>query len=154
MNAVVDPEVIRAIYDASRAGVTVDLIVRGVCCLRPGVPGVSETVRVRSIVGRFLEHARAFWFVDGGADTVLLSSADWMQRNLSHRVETVFPVHDARLKRKVRQVLDLQMRDNVKGRELLPDGSYVRVARRPGQRRIDSQARLIDLSARRMIERT
>ena len=150
MNAVVDPEVIRAIYGASRAGVPIDLLVRGVCCLRPGVPGVSETVRVRSVVGRFLEHARAFWFSDGGADTVLLSSADWMQRNLSRRVEAVFPVRDPRLKRKIWEVLDLQLRDNVKARELMPDGSYERVRRRPGQRKLDSQARLIELSARRL----
>jgi polyphosphate kinase len=149
MNSLVDPEVIRAIYAASRAGVRVDLLVRGVCCLRPGVPGVSETVRVRSIVGRFLEHARAFWFADGGSDTVLLSSADWMQRNLSGRIETVFPVVDRRLKRKIWRVLDLQLRDNVKARELLADGSYVCVHRRAGERRLDSQARLITLSARR-----
>ncbi|CAN5656242.1 polyphosphate kinase 1 [soil metagenome] len=152
MNALVDPEIIRALYTASRAGVTIDLAVRGVCCLRPGVVGVSDRIRVRSVVGRFLEHARAFWFTDGGADTVMLSSADWMQRNLSGRIETVFPVEDPRLKRKVRQVLDLAMRDNVKGRELMPDGSYVRPKRSVGQRKLDSQARLIELSARRLAE--
>jgi polyphosphate kinase len=152
MNALVDPEIIRALYEASRAGVPIDLLVRGVCCLRPGVPGVSESVRVRSIVGRFLEHSRAFWFVDGGADTVLLSSADWMQRNMNGRVEVAFPVEDERIKRKVCELLELQWRDTVKARELTSDGAYAPVRRRAGQRKVDSQARLIEISARRLAE--
>ncbi len=152
MNSLVDPEVIRALYGASRAGVEIDLLVRGICCLRPGVQGVSETIRVRSVVGRFLEHSRVVWFRDGGRDTMMLGSADWMQRNLNARVEAVFPVDDPSLKRKLQQVLDIQWRDTVKGRELHADGVYRHVKRRPGQRKVDSQRRLLELSARRAAE--
>ncbi len=149
MNALVDPEVIRALYRASQAGVEVDLIVRGTCCLRPGVPGVSERICVRSIVGRFLEHSRAYYFRHGGADDLYLGSADWMQRNLDRRIEAVFPVEDDRLKRKVMRVLDLLLRDNAKARELSADGTYRFVRRRPGQHRLDAQARLLELSEAR-----
>jgi polyphosphate kinase len=149
MNSLADPEVIRALYRASQAGVEIDLIVRGICCLRPGVPGVSERIRVRSIVGRFLEHARVAYFLDDGAERVYLGSADWMQRNLNGRVESVFPVEDARLKREVVEVLELQLRDTVKARELDPDGGYTRAKRRKGQRAVDSQARLLARSVRR-----
>jgi polyphosphate kinase len=149
MNALVDPEIIQALYRASQAGVTVDLLVRGVCCLRPGVPGLSERIRVRSIVGRFLEHVRCVYFEDGGAGRLYLGSADWMQRNLNARVEAVFPVDDPHLRREVLTVLDLGLRDNVKARELLPNGVYVRVRRRAGQRRLDSQARLLERSRRK-----
>jgi polyphosphate kinase len=149
MNALVDPEIIQALYRASQAGVTVDLLVRGVCCLRPGVPGLSERIRVRSIVGRFLEHVRCVYFEDGGAGRLYLGSADWMQRNLNARVEAVFPVDDPHLRREVLAVLDLGLRDNVKARELLPNGVYVRVRRRAGQRRLDSQARLLERSRRK-----
>jgi len=149
MNALVDPEVIRALYRASQAGVDIDLIVRGTCCLRPGVPGVSERIRVRSIVGRFLEHSRVFAFRHGGADDVFVGSADWMQRNLDRRVETVFPIQDERLKRKVWDVLELFLRDNVKARELGRDGRYRRVARARGQHRCDAQLRLLEISERR-----
>jgi polyphosphate kinase len=149
MNALVDPETIQALYRASQAGVTVDLLVRGVCCLRPGVPGLSERISVRSIVGRFLEHARCVYFEAGGAGRLYLGSADWMQRNLNARVEAVFPVDDPHLQREVLAVLDLGLRDNVKARELLPNGVYVRARRRPGQRRLDSQARLLERSRRK-----
>ena len=152
MNSLVDPEVIRALYVASRAGVPIDLLVRGICCLRPGVRGVSETIRVRSVVGRFLEHSRVVWLRDGGRDTMMLGSADWMQRNLNARIEAVFPVDDPSLKRKLQQVLDIQWRDTVKGRELHADGVYRRVKRRPGQRKVDAQRRLLELSARRGAE--
>jgi polyphosphate kinase len=149
MNALVDPEIIQALYRASQAGVAVDLLVRGVCCLRPGVPGLSERIQVRSIVGRFLEHSRFVYFEDDGAGRLYLGSADWMQRNLNARVEAVFPVEDPYLKREVLAVLDLGLRDNVKARELLPNGEYERVRRRAGQRRLDSQARLLERSRRR-----
>ena len=149
MNSLVDPEVIQALYRASQAGVEVDLIIRGICCLRPGVPGVSESIRVRSIVGRFLEHARFAFFEDGGAGRLYLSSADWMQRNLNARVEAVFPVENERVKREVLTVLDLGLRDNVKARELLQSGAYLRARRKPGQRRLDSQARLMERSRRK-----
>ncbi len=143
MNALVDPETIRALYRASQAGVRIELLVRGVCCLRPGLPGVSDRITVRSVVGRFLEHARAAYFFDDGAERLVVGSADWMQRNLNGRVEAVFPIEDPRLKRDVLNVLELELRDNVKARELLPNGEYARVRRRPGQRRVDSQARLL-----------
>ena len=152
MNSLVDPEVIRALYAASRAGVPITLMVRGICCLRPGVPGLSETIRVRSVVGRFLEHSRVVWFRDGGRDVMMVGSADWMQRNLNARVEAVFPIEDDRLKRKLRQVLDVYWRDTVKGRELHADGEYRRVPRQRGQRKLDSQQRLLELSARRMAQ--
>ena len=150
MNALVDPEVIRALYRASQAGVPIDLIVRGICCLRPGVPGVSETVRVRSVVGRFLEHSRIVWFRNGGRDLMMVGSADWMQRNLDARIEAVFPIEDDNAQRTLRVLLDVYWRDTVKGRELRADGSYLRVPRRPGQRRLDAQARLLELSALRL----
>ncbi len=149
LNALVDPEVIRALYRASQAGVDIDLVVRGTCCLRPGVPGVSDRIRVRSIVGRFLEHSRVYHFRNGGADDVYLGSADWMERNLDRRIETVFGVEDAALKRKVLQVLELLLRDNVGARELGADGVYRPVVRAPGQRRCDAQLRLLELSERR-----
>ncbi len=149
MNALVDPRVIRALYRASQAGVDIDLIVRGVCCLKPGVKGVSETIRVRSIVGRFLEHSRAFFFLNGGEENLYLGSADWMQRNLTRRVEVVFPVEDRAVKKKVLQVLELALADNVKARELAADGTYAYVKRKAGQRRLNSQERLLDISARR-----
>jgi polyphosphate kinase len=152
MNSLVDPEVIRALYRASQAGVGIDLVVRGICCLRPGVPGVSENIRVRSVVGRFLEHSRLFYFRRGGADDIYLGSADWMQRNLNRRIETLFPVEDASLKRKAMQVLDLLLRDNVKARVLTPEGDYRDVRRRPGQNRLDAQERLLELSARRLAQ--
>lgn len=149
MNSLVDPRVIRALYRASQAGVEIDLIVRGICCLRPGIPGISETIRVRSIVGRFLEHSRAFYFHNDGADNLYMGSADWMQRNLSRRVEVVFPAEDRAVKKKVLQVLDLILRDNVKARELQTDGTYEYVRRKAGQHRINSQERLLEISARR-----
>ena len=149
MNSLVDPRVIRALYRASQAGVEIDLIVRGICCLRPGVEGVSEHIRVRSIVGRFLEHSRAFFFLNGGAENLYLGSADWMQRNLTRRVEVVFPVEDRAVKKKVFQVLELCLQDNDKARELYADGSYRYIKRKAGQHRINSQEKLLDISARR-----
>jgi polyphosphate kinase len=126
MNALVDRELIRALYAASQAGVRIDLIIRGVCCLRPGVPGWSETIRVRSIVGRFLEHSRIYYFRHGGEDLLYLGSADLMERNLDRRVEAVFPIEDPTLKAHVRDlILPAYLRDTVNARELRPDGSYV-----------------------------
>ncbi|HUG99786.1 MAG TPA: polyphosphate kinase 1 [Gammaproteobacteria bacterium] len=128
MNALVEPEVIEALYAASCAGVEIDLVVRGTCCLRPGVPGVSERVRVRSIVGRFLEHARVFLFGNGGATEVYLSSADWMERNFFNRVEVCFPVGRAALKRRLAADLDLELRDNRQAWQMQADGRWQRVA--------------------------
>jgi len=125
MNSLVDEEMIRALYDASKAGVRIRLNVRGICCLRPGVKGVSDTIEVVSIVDRFLEHSRVFHFRNGGEDEVYLSSADWMPRNLDRRIELLFPVAPENRK-KVLDVLDAMFLDNVKGRRLQPDGTYRR----------------------------
>lgn len=144
MNALVVPEIIEALYEASRAGVQVDLIVRGICCLRPGVPGLSENIRVRSIVGRFLEHSRIFYFENACRPEVYVGSADWMPRNFFKRIEVVFPIEDGRLRERIiTQILGLQLADNVKARELLPDGTYRRVAPRPGEPRLNSQEELL-----------
>ena len=130
MNALVDERVIDALYQASNAGVRVQLNVRGICALRPGVMGLSENVEVVSIVGRFLEHARVFHFQNGGEDEVYLSSADWMPRNLDRRVELMVPIEAPEGRRRLMHTLDVLFRDNVKGRRLLPDGSW-RVTPRP-----------------------
>ncbi|MDP9373906.1 MAG: polyphosphate kinase 1, partial [Chloroflexota bacterium] len=144
MNALVDAEMVEALYRASRAGVRIDLIVRGACSLRPGVPGVSETIRVISIVGRFLEHSRAYYFGNGGEDELYLGSADLMPRNLNRRVEVLFPLEAPALKAQVRdEVLPLYLRDNVKARVLQPDGTYVRERPAPGEPEVDSQAVLL-----------
>jgi len=127
LNALVDSDVIRALYRASRAGVPIDLIVRGICCLRPGMPGTSETIRVRSIVGRYLEHSRVFLFANGGANDVYVSSADWMPRNFDRRVEIVFPIEDERIKtRFIDEVLAVALMDDTNVRILKSDGAYER----------------------------
>lgn len=127
MNALNEPQVIRALYAASQAGVRIDLIVRGACTLRPGIPGISENIRVRSIVGRFLEHSRAWWFANDGAPELFCSSADWLERNLLRRVETGFPILDPALAERIKdEVLDNYLADNVSAWELLSDGRYVR----------------------------
>ncbi len=124
MNALVDPGMIHELYEASQAGVQVQLIVRGICCLRPDVPGVSDNIQVISIVGRFLEHSRAFWFHNGGADEVYIGSADWMPRNLDRRVEAVAPIEDPHHRRAMRDVLELMWKDNRQAWELRADGTY------------------------------
>ncbi len=129
VNALVDPGVIEALYAASTAGVIIELNVRGICCLRPGVPGLSRSIRVVSIVDHWLEHARAFWFRNGGDEEVYLSSADWMPRNLDRRVELMFPVESEQARARVLAALDAMFRDNVKARVLGPDGVWTR--RRP-----------------------
>lgn len=124
-NRLADLQVIEKLYEASRAGVKIDLIVRGICMLRPGIPGLSENITVRSVVGRFLEHSRVFWFQNGGDSEVYIGSADWMARNLKHRIEVVSPVSDPQAKRYLRDVLlDAYLKDNTKARELQPDGRY------------------------------
>jgi len=140
MNALVDPEIIDALYRASQAGVGIELIVRGICCLRPGVAGLSETIQVRSIVGRFLEHSRVFYFRNGGDEEILLGSADMMQRNLDGRIETLFPIEDPVLRVAIHdRLLMPELADTAKARELLPDGSYRRVQPAPGEPPFDSQ---------------
>jgi len=130
VNSLQDHQIIRALYRASQGGVRVMLNVRGICCLRPGVPGVSESIEVRSIVDRYLEHARIFYFRNGGHEEVYLSSADWMHRNLERRIETIFPVTAPNLRRRLIDLLKVFFADNVKARQLLPDGTYQKVARK------------------------
>ncbi|GAC1403162.1 MAG: polyphosphate kinase 1 [Candidatus Velthaea sp.] len=140
LNAITDDGIIQALYGASRAGVPIDLIVRGMCALRPGIPGVSETIRVRSIVGRFLEHSRVFVFANGGEREVYIGSADWMGRNLDRRVETVVPVLDKQIRDTIcEDILDLMLADNVKSRILRSDGTYERRGVLPGEKRVDMQ---------------
>jgi polyphosphate kinase len=151
MNALVDPTVIRALYGASCAGVEIDLVVRGICCLRPGVPGTSERIRVVSVVDRFLEHSRVFAFGAGADAEVYLSSADWMPRNFVRRIEVLCPVEDAALRaRLLDEVLGAALADNVKARRLQSDGSYVPVGA-DGRAAFRSQAALLD-GARRAAE--
>jgi polyphosphate kinase len=146
MNSLVDRESIRALYAASQAGVQIELIVRGICCLRPGVPGWSETIRVRSLVGRFLEHSRIYYFGNGGDDEVYLGSADLMERNLDRRVEVLFPVEDNEIRTHLRDVvLPAYLRDTANARELLPDGSYVPALTTDGREPFDVQRWFIEL---------
>ncbi|MDE2482936.1 MAG: polyphosphate kinase 1 [bacterium] len=140
LNALTDGEIVRALYRASQAGVPIDLLVRGMCVLRPGLPGVSETIRVRSIVGRFLEHSRIYVFENGGERELYISSADWMGRNLDRRVELAVPVLDPVIAESVNsQILSVLASDNVKMRELMPDGSYKRRGRRPDEMPVNAQ---------------
>jgi polyphosphate kinase len=143
LNALVDPQTIAALYRASTAGVRIDLIVRGICALRPGVPGLSDNIRVRSIVGRFLEHSRVVWFEHGGKPRLYLSSADWMERNFFRRVEVAFPVQNARLRARIRADLDLYLSDTTNAWLLQADGSYVHAAA-TGSESADAQALLLE----------
>lgn len=143
LNSLVDPDLITSLYQASQAGVTIELIVRGICCLKPGVPGLSETITVRSIVGRFLEHSRIYYFENDHAPELFLSSADWMPRNLDRRVELMFPVEDARAWDKVMAVLETQLADTERSWLMGPDGQYTRVDRR-GKMHLDCQKAFCD----------
>ena len=147
MNSLVDTDVIEALYRASRAGVEVDLIIRGICCLRPGVEEMSENIRVRSIVDRFLEHSRVWHFANGGRPEVFVGSADWMPRNFFRRIEVVFPVEDGVLRERIiEEILARTLADTVKARLLQPDGTYVPAPRRkvgPARR---SQVEFMDLA--------
>ena len=145
MNGLADPRLIEELYEASGAGVRIDLIVRGICCLRPEVPGLSDNIRVVSIVDRFLEHARVFYFENAGEMEYLLASADWMPRNLDRRVEIAFPVLDPGLQAQVREILEIQLADTVKARRILPDGSSVRIVA-DGQPALRSQERLYEVT--------
>lgn len=140
INSLTDVALIRALYAASEAGVSIDLIVRGVCMLKPGIPDVSANIRVRSIVGRFLEHSRLFYFANNGKEEMLIGSADWMYRNLSRRVEVLVPIKDVRLRQFLKEtVLTGYLKDNVNARELRADGTYVRVKPTEGEKRFDAQ---------------
>lgn len=144
MNSLTDEKIIEKLYEASRAGVTVDMIIRGICCLRPGIKGTSDNVRVISIVGRFLEHSRIFYTLNGGTPELYLSSADLMGRNLNRRVELMFPVENPTLAEEIRrEVLEIALRDNVAARILQPDGQYVRLTPGPGVEALESQRLII-----------
>lgn len=152
LNALQDREMIEMLYQASQAGVRCDLLVRGICCLRPQVPGISDNIRVTSIVGRFLEHSRLFYFKNGGAEEVYLGSADLMPRNINRRVETITPVEDRRLVRMLRQeILATYLADNTQARVMQPDGSYARLQPKSGEKSVHAQAWLLNraLSRRR-----
>ncbi len=138
MNSLCDPKIMAGLYYASSCGVQVELLVRGICCLKVGIPGVSENIQVRSIVGEFLEHSRIFYFENGGNPEIYMGSADWMPRNLDRRVEIVFPVEDEKIKKELEHVIDLEFRDNVKAHLLQPDGTYVKPDKR-GKTQINSQ---------------
>jgi polyphosphate kinase len=147
MNALADPEIIEALYQASQAGVTIDLIVRGLCCLRPGIPGLSERITVRSIVDRFLEHSRVFYFENACQPEVYLGSADWMPRNFFRRIEVLFPIEDGVLRERIiHEILSVSFADNQKARFLLPDGSYQRHAPRRHETARRSQNEFIALA--------
>ncbi len=140
VNALEDPDMIRLLYQASQAGVKLDLLVRGICCLRPGVPGLSENIRVISIVGRFLEHSRIYYFHNGGKEEIFLGSADLMRRNLSHRVEIIFPVSSPRLGQRLKEILDVYLSDQAKSRYLQTDGKYVRSTHHMAPIAVNAQA--------------
>jgi polyphosphate kinase len=143
VNAVVEEQSIQALYRASQAGVEVKLIVRGVCCLKPGVPGVSENIEVRSIIGRFLEHARVYAFENGGDREVYASSADLMNRNMFRRVEICFPIESKRLQTRILQDLNLYLKDNTQAWFLQSDGSYQRLQRADAEEAVQAQAVLM-----------
>ncbi|MCI0700940.1 MAG: polyphosphate kinase 1 [Planctomycetia bacterium] len=147
VNGILEPAVVKALYRASQAGVRIDIACRGICSLRPGIPGVSENIRVISVVDRFLEHSRIFYFENGGNPEVYVGSADWMDRNLSRRVEVVFPIEQAELKQRVIDILRTTLAENIKARELLPDGRYMRVKPAEGQPVVRSQQRFLELAS-------
>ncbi len=147
MNALVEEQIIDALYRASQAGVKIDLIIRGICCLRPGVPGLSENITVRSIVDRFLEHARVWWFENARQPEVFVGSADWMPRNLFRRIEVVFPVEDGNLRDRITgEILERQLADNVKARHLQPDGTYVTPPLPKGAKARRSQSEFMEMA--------
>ena len=138
MNSLCDPDIIAALYEAAAAGAKIQLIVRGICCLKTGIPGVSENISVRSIVGNFLEHSRIYFFENGGNPEIYCSSADWMPRNLERRVEILFPVEEPALKKRLWHILDMELKDTLKAHVMLPDGSYEKVDLR-GKQKLNSQ---------------
>ena len=146
MNSLCDERMICKLYEASTAGVTIDLIIRGICCLRVGIPGVSENIHVSSIVGKFLEHNRTFYFYNDGAEDIYMGSADWMPRNLDRRVEIIFPVEEPAIKARIKHILSVQLSDNLKAYYMQPDGEYIRIDRR-GKKPVVSQAQFMHEAA-------
>jgi polyphosphate kinase len=154
INGLLEPAVVQALYRDSQAGVRIDVICRGICSLRPGLTGVSENIRVISIVDRFLEHSRIFYFGNGGDPLVYIGSADWMDRNLSRRVEAVWPIEQPDLKQRlIREILATTLADNVKARELMSDGSYRRVAAPADAPRVRSQEKFLEIAAQNAARR-
>ena len=149
MNALEDTEIIETLYRASQAGVKIDLIVRGFCCLRPGVAGLSDNIRVISIVGRFLEHSRIFWFQNDGQSEIYMGSADWMSRNLSHRVEAATPIENPLLSQRLREMLDIMLADNRQAWDLGPDGTWIQRHPAAAEPELGSQSRLMQLTIER-----
>lgn len=147
MNSLVDTEIIKALYKASAAGVKTDLIIRGICCLRPGIQGTSENITVKSIVGRFLEHSRVFYFYNDGQEELFLSSADWMPRNLDYRVELMFPLENKDIKERVTGILDVMLEDSVKARVLNKDGQYKKVDKRGKKKLLNAQEYFCEIAA-------
>ena len=146
MNSLVDEDVVEALYRASQAGVVIELLVRGICCLRPKVPGVSDNVEVHAIVDRFLEHGRVFSFANGGKEEVFIASADWMPRNFHRRVEVMVPIEDPVLKARLNEILEIQLQDTLKAWRLTSDGNYERVTPRPGAPPLRSQQRFVEMT--------
>lgn len=126
MNSLLDKEMIAKLYEASAAGVKIELIVRGICVLIPGIPGLSDHITVRSLVGRFLEHSRVFWFANGGREELYIGSADWMPRNLNDRVELMVPVEEPELMARLKKMLDIELADNQKAHVMQPDGTWTK----------------------------
>lgn len=145
MNALCDKTIIEALYEASAAGVKIDLIIRGICCLKVGLPGISENICVRSIVGNYLEHARIFYFENDGRQEFYCASADWMPRNLDRRVEIMFPIEKRALQDKIIRILEYQLKDTVKAHLLLPDDTYTKVDMR-GKEKFNSQLAFCELA--------
>lgn len=152
MNSLVDTGIIKALYRASMAGVKIELIVRGICCLKTGIPTVSDNITVRSIVGRFLEHSRIYYFENNGTPKIYLASADWMNRNLDRRVEVAFPVENENLKKKVMDIIDITLKDNIKAKIQQPDGSYKPVDKRGAKELLSSQMEFYRLAKEEYVD--
>jgi polyphosphate kinase len=148
MNSLTDKPIILKLYEASQAGVQIDLIVRGICCLRPGIREVSENIRVFSIVDRFLEHSRIFYFHNNGTERIYLSSADWMTRNMEKRIEILFPVISETNKNRIKEILNITLKDNTKTRQQNADGSYRYVERPTHAQPIQSQLQFHEIASR------
>jgi polyphosphate kinase len=145
VNSLVDETLIRKLYQASRAGVKIRLLVRGICSLMPGIPGLSENIEIHSIIGRYLEHTRVFIFGNGGTEDIYISSADWMERNLDYRVEVSVAIYDPTIRREIRDMMELQWSDNVKARILKGAQPNDYVKREKGDNRVRSQMAMYDL---------
>jgi polyphosphate kinase len=146
MNSLVDPQIIDLLYKASQAGVRIDLIIRGVCCLRPQVEDLSENIKVMSVIGRFLEHSRIFYFSNGGQEQIFIGSADWMPRNLDTRVEVITPIEDQGLIKDLKQILDITLADNRQAWDLQSDGTYTQRHPQEGEPELTSQKQFMTLA--------